>query len=74
MLVDFNREILLEWLGSENSSSIESKDTKMSARNQPNICTDPYARGQESDWPNPNKLYNRKTIINKLCRASNSLS
>jgi len=46
LLVDFKREILREWLGSENSSSIEAKDTKMSARNHPNICTDPYGRGQ----------------------------
>jgi hypothetical protein len=38
--------------GSENSSSIKAKDTKMSERNYPNICTDPYVRVQESDWPN----------------------
>jgi hypothetical protein len=41
------KEILREWSGSENSSLIEAKDTKMSARNHPNIFTDPYGSDQE---------------------------
>ncbi len=39
LLVDFKRKILRELLGSENSSSIEAKYTKISERNHPNICT-----------------------------------
>jgi len=74
LLVDFKREILREWLGREKTLSFEAQNTKIFWWIRGNNNTDPYGRGQESDWPNSKKWYKRKTIINKLSRALNSLS